>query len=93
MTPVAGKYRPLDTECLAKVHMIIWNRKGIPTRSMENVKWYSPSQVPAAKHVSYPQLTATKGEVPKLGHSQSGGRFSFVHVSGMVRVPFVLVKI
>ena len=26
---------------------------------MENVKWYSSSQVSTAKHVSYPQLTAT----------------------------------
>ena len=26
---------------------------------MENVKWYSSSQVLTAKHVSYPQLTAT----------------------------------
>ena len=26
---------------------------------MENMKWYSPSHVPTAKHVSYPQLTAT----------------------------------
>ncbi len=25
-----------------------------------NMKWYSPSQVPTAKHASYPQLTATK---------------------------------
>ncbi len=35
------------------------NPKGIPTRTMENVKWYSSSQVSTAKHVSYPQLTAT----------------------------------
>ncbi len=59
MTPVAGKYRHLDTGCLTKVHMIVWDPKGIPTRSMEIIKWYSPSQVPTAKHVSYPQLTAT----------------------------------
>ncbi len=26
---------------------------------MENMKWYSPSQVLTAKHVPYPQLTAT----------------------------------
>ncbi len=26
---------------------------------MENIEWYSPSQVLTAKHVSYPQLTAT----------------------------------
>ncbi len=26
---------------------------------MENVKWYSSTQVSTAKHVSYPQLTAT----------------------------------
>ncbi len=28
---------------------------------MENVKWYSSSQVSTAKYVSYPQLTATEG--------------------------------
>ena len=27
---------------------------------MKNVKWYSSSQVSTAKHVSYPQLTATE---------------------------------
>ncbi len=59
MTPMAGKVRHLDTVCLTKVHLIVWNPKGIPTRSMVNMKWYSPSQVPTAKHVSYPQLTAT----------------------------------
>ncbi len=32
---------------------------GIPTRSMENIRWHNPSQVLTAKHVSYPQLTAT----------------------------------
>ncbi len=32
---------------------------GIPTRSMENIRWHSPSQVLTAKHVLYPQLTAT----------------------------------
>ncbi len=37
-----------------------WNPNGIPTRSMENMKWYSPSQLLTAKHVSYPQLTTTK---------------------------------
>ena len=26
---------------------------------MENMKWYGPSQVPTAKHESYPELTAT----------------------------------
>ncbi len=31
--------------------------KGIPRRSMKNVKWYSSSQVSTAKYVSYPQLT------------------------------------
>ncbi len=45
--------------------MIVWNLKGIPTRSMENMKWYSPSQVSTAKHESYPQLTAT-GILAKL---------------------------
>ncbi len=35
-----------------------YNPNGIPTRSMENVKWYSPSQVLTAKHVPYPQLSA-----------------------------------
>ncbi len=54
--PVTGKHRHLYTGCLAKVHMIVWNPKGIPTRSMENMKWHSPSQVQTAKHVSYPQL-------------------------------------
>ena len=34
------------------------NPKGIPTRSMKSMKWYSSSQVSTAKHVSYPQLTA-----------------------------------
>ncbi len=38
---------------------IVCNPKGIPRRSMENMKRYSPSQVSTAKHVSYPQLTAT----------------------------------
>ncbi len=33
--------------------------KGVPTRSMENMKWHSASQVLTAKHVPYPQLTAT----------------------------------
>ncbi len=59
MIPVSGNHRHLDTRYLAKVHMIVWNPKGIPTWSMENMKWYSPSQVLTAKHVSYPQLTAT----------------------------------
>ena len=27
---------------------------------MENMKWYGTSQVMTAKHVSYPQLTATE---------------------------------
>ncbi len=36
MTPKAGKVRHLDTGCLTKDHMIVWNPKGIPTRSMEN---------------------------------------------------------
>ncbi len=40
-------------------NLIVWNPKGIPTRSMEIVAWYSSSQVSTAKHVSYPQLTAT----------------------------------
>ncbi len=31
VTPMAGKVRHLDTGCLAKVHMIVWNPKGIPT--------------------------------------------------------------
>ncbi len=53
MIHVAGIHRHLDTRCLAKVHMIIWNPKGIPTRSMENMKLMT------TKHVSYPQLTAT----------------------------------
>ncbi len=56
---MAEKLRHLDTGCLAKVHMIVWNPKGIPTRSMENMKWHSPSQVLTAKHVPYPQLTTT----------------------------------
>ncbi len=60
--PKAGKVRHLDTVCLTKVHMIAWNPNGIPTRSMENMKWFSPSQVLTAKHVSYPQLTATVGD-------------------------------
>ena len=55
----AGKIRHLLTVCLTKVHTIGWNPNGIPTRSMENVKWHNPSQVLTAKHVSYPQLTAT----------------------------------
>ena len=33
---------------------------------VEMVKWYSPSQVLTAKHVSYPQLTAT-GQQVKMG--------------------------
>ena len=36
---------------------------GIPTRSMENMKWYSSSQVSTAKHVSYPQLTTTHSHI------------------------------
>ncbi len=39
--------------------MIGWDPNGIPTPSMVNMKWYSPSQVLTAKHVPYPQLTAT----------------------------------
>ena len=39
--------------------MIGWNPNGIPTRSMENMRWYSPSQALIAKQVLYPQLTAT----------------------------------
>ncbi len=37
---------------------------------MENMKWYSPSQVSIAKHVSYPQLTATicKHTFETIGH-------------------------
>ncbi len=50
MIPVAEKYRHLDTRCLAKVRMIVWNPKGIPTRSMENMKWYSPSQALGLGH-------------------------------------------
>ncbi len=67
VTPKAGKVRHLDTVYLTKVHMIVWNPKGIPTRSMENMKWYSPSQVFTAKHVSYPQLTATGQRSRSLG--------------------------
>ena len=48
--------------------MIVWNPKGIPTRSMENMKWYSPSQVSTAKHVSYPQLTATNTLLIRMDH-------------------------
>ncbi len=48
---VAGNHRHLNTECLARVNLIVSNPKGIPTRSMENMKWYSPSQVSTAKHV------------------------------------------
>ncbi len=59
VTLSAGKIRHLLTVCLTKVHMIGWNPNGIPTRSMENMRWYSPSQVLTAKHVPYPQLTAT----------------------------------
>ncbi len=61
---MAGKVRHLDTGCLAKVHMIVWNPKGIPTQTMENMKWYSPSQVLTAKHVPHPQLTATNSLLP-----------------------------
>ena len=79
MTPGAGKNRHLLTVCLTKVYMIIWNPIGIPTRSMENMKWYSPSQVLTAKHVLYPQLTATSAvqgfELIQLGQYK-GGRFS-----------------
>ncbi len=50
--------RHLLTVCLTKVHMIGWNPNGIQTRSMENIRWYNPSQVLTAKHVSYQQLTA-----------------------------------
>ncbi len=56
--PVAGNHRHLDTECLARVNLIGWDPKGIPRRSMENMKWYSSSRVLTATHVSYPQLTA-----------------------------------
>ncbi len=55
-------HRHLDTRYLARVNLIVWNPKGIPTPSTENVKWYSSSQVSTAKHVSYPQLTATQGD-------------------------------
>ena len=61
MTLSAGKIRHLLTVCLTKVHMIGWDPNGIPTRSMVNMKWYSPLQVLTAKHVPYPQLTATVG--------------------------------
>ncbi len=44
-------------------HMIVWNPKGIPTQSMENMKWYSPSHVLTAKHVPYTQLTATTDQI------------------------------
>ncbi len=56
----AGKIRHLPTVCLTKVYTIGWNPNGIPTWSMENMKWYSLSQVLTANmcHV-YPQLTAT----------------------------------
>ncbi len=57
--PMAGKVRHPYTGCLAKVHMIVWNPKGIPRRSMENMKWYNSSQVLTVKHEPYPQLTAT----------------------------------
>ncbi len=51
MIPGAGKIRHLLTVCLIKVHMIVRDPIGMPTRSMENMKWYSPSQVLTAKHV------------------------------------------
>ncbi len=35
------------------------NPNGIPTRSIENIRWHSPLQALTAKHVLYPQLTAT----------------------------------
>ncbi len=53
------KHNPCGNTGNTKVHRIVWNPKGIPTISMENMKWYSPSQVLTVKHVSYPQLTAT----------------------------------
>ncbi len=69
VTSKAGKIRHLLTVCLTKVHMIVWNPNGIPTRSMENMKWYSSSQVLTAKHVSYPQLTVTQpGKLPGPTH-------------------------
>ncbi len=58
---MAGKHRHLDTRCLAKVHTIVWNPKGFPTRSMENMKWNSPSQVPTTKHVSYTRSWPQQG--------------------------------
>ncbi len=40
---------------------------------MENVKWYSSSQVSTAKHVSYPQLTATRDtHTNTLGQTSNG---------------------
>ncbi len=71
MTLGAGKIRHLLTVCLTKVHMMVWDPIGTPTRSMVNMKWYSPSQVLTAKHVPHPQLTATapnlESVVPREG--------------------------
>ena len=48
-------------ECLARVDLIGWDPKGIPRRSMKNVKWYSSSQVSTANMClthSWPQQEA-----------------------------------
>ncbi len=44
---------------LTKVHTIDWNQNGVPIRSMDFARWYTPSQPFTVKHVSYPQLTST----------------------------------
>ena len=49
----AGKIRHLLTVCLTKVHMIGWNPNGIPTRSMENIRWHSGTGTD--HHKSWPQ--------------------------------------
>ncbi len=37
---------PVHIRYLAMVHMIVWNPKGIPTLSMENMKWYNHKSRP-----------------------------------------------
>ncbi len=56
---------------------------------MENMKWYSPSQVSTAKHVSYPQLTATLKGTKKLtygkyfmGDVDDTNKLAFTYLTG-----------
>ena len=55
---------------------LLRNPDGVLTRSMDFVRWYSPSQAYSAKHVSYPQLTATPTPFQRLSGLLPGAYYS-----------------